>query len=124
MDESFVPRSSTPWLRTSRTPASNIAAVASATSGVTCWAALTWVWMASETPRARAVRASRSIPARTSSDSQCCGRPISALEASRMSRTLSTSNSRDTNDSSRGQGRLATSPPETTTSRTPGVRCK
>ena len=53
--------------------------------------------------------------------SQYCGRPISALVASRMSRMLSTSIRLAMNASSRGQGRLATSPPETTTSRTPGV---
>ena len=119
---SFTPRSSTPWFRTSRTPASSMAAAARATSGVTDWAAFTWVWMAMLTPRERAVPASRAMPARTSSDSQCWGRPISALLASRMSRTESISSSAATNDSSRGQGRLATSPPETTTSRTPGVR--
>ena len=62
------------------------------------------------------------MPARTSSDSQYWGRPISALLASLMSLIESISSSADTNDSSRGQGRLATSPPETTTSRTPGVR--
>ena len=45
---------STPWLRTSRTPASSMAAAASATSGVTDWAALTWVWIARLTPRDRA----------------------------------------------------------------------
>ena len=48
-----MPRMSTPWLRTSRTPASSIARVASATSGVTDWAVLTWVWIAIETPRSR-----------------------------------------------------------------------
>ena len=74
------------------------------------------------TPRERAVVASRAMPARTSSDSQCCGSPISALLASLMSLIESISSSAATNDSSRGQGRLATSPPETTTSRTPGVR--
>ena len=40
---SLVPRSSTPWLRTSRTPASNMAPAARATSGVTDCAAFTWV---------------------------------------------------------------------------------
>jgi hypothetical protein len=47
--------------------------------------------------------------------------PISALVASRMSLMLPISISLLTKSSSRGQGRLATSPPETTTSRTPGV---
>ena len=75
-------------------------------------------------PRPRAVRASRAMPSRTSAVSQCCGIPISALVASRMSRMESTSISRETNDSSRGNGMFATSPPETTTSRTPGVRCR
>ena len=74
------------------------------------------------TPRARAVPASRAMPARTSSDSQCCGRPMRALLASLMSRIESICSSADTKPSRRGQGRLATSPPETTTSRTPGVR--
>ena len=96
--------------------------MARATSGVTDWAAFTWVWMAMLTPRERAVPASRAMPARTSSDSQCCGSPISALLASRMSLIESISSSEDTNPSSRGHGRLATSPPDTTTSRTPGVR--
>jgi hypothetical protein len=82
---SLVPRSSTPWFRTSLTPASSMARVACATSGVTDWAAFTWVWMAMLTPRERAVAASRAMPARTSSDSQCCGSPIRALLASLMS---------------------------------------
>ena len=112
----------TPWLRTSRTPASSIALVASATSGVTDAALLTWVWIARCTPRARATVDSRSMPARTSSCSQCCGRPISALVASRMSRMFSMSSSRATNASRFLNGMFATSPPETTTSRTPGER--
>jgi len=74
------------------------------------------------TPRERAVVASRAMPARTSPDSQCCGSPFSALLASLISLTESISSRAATNDSSRGQGRLATSPPETTTSRTPDVR--
>ena len=101
-----------------------MAVAARATSGVTDCAAFTWVWMAMLTPRERAVPASRAMPARTSPDSQCCGRPMSALLASRMSRTLSISSRAATNASSRGQGRLATSPPDTTTSRTPGVAFK
>ena len=118
---SLTPCSSTPWLRTSRMPVSSMAWAARATSGVTDWAAFTWVWIAMLTPRSCALAASRSMPARTSSASQCCGSPISALVASRMSRMLPMSSSAPTNASSRGQGRLATSPPETTTSRTPGV---
>ena len=55
LGESLTPRISTPWLRTSRTPASSIARAAFATSGVTDWALLTWVWMASDTPRERAL---------------------------------------------------------------------
>ena len=102
-------------------PVSSMACAARATSGVTDWAAFTWVWMAMLTPRSRAWAPSRSIPARTSSPSQCWGIPISALVASRMSRMFSTSSRSVTNASSRGHGRLATSPPETTTSRTPGV---
>lgn len=120
--ESLTPRISTPWLRTSRRPASNIALVASATSGVTDWAAFTWVCMATITPRCRAIVATRSTPLRTSSDSQCCGIPISALVASRMSRMFSISSRLVRNASSRGQGMFATSPPDTTTSRTPGLR--
>ena len=58
------------------------------------------------------------MPARMSSANQCCGIPMSALVASRMSRMLSISMSADTKASSRGNGRFATSPPETTTSRT------
>src|ERR1043165_9610595 len=56
---SLTPRRSTPWLRTSRTPASIAARAAMATSGVTDWAWLTWVWMARLTPRSRAVPALR-----------------------------------------------------------------
>jgi len=102
-------------------PVSSIARAAFATSGVTDWAAFTCVWIAMLTPRSRAVVPSRVMPARTSSLSQNCGSPISALLASRMSRMLSISSRAATNASSRGHGRLATSPPETTTSRTPGV---
>ena len=109
-------------MRTSRRPASSIAFDALATSGVTDAAWLTWVCMASETPRSRATRETRSTPARTSSDSQCCGIPISAFVASRMSRMFSISSSRATNASRFFHGMFATSPPETTTSRTPGVR--
>jgi len=116
----FTPRIRTPWFRTSRTPASSIAIVASATSGVTDWAALTWVWIARFTPRRRAVRATRPTPSTTSGCSQCCGRPIRALVASRMSRMLSISSSRSMNDSRFFHGMFATSPPETTTSRTSG----
>src|SRR5215475_4247897 len=72
-----------------------VARAARATSGVTDWAALTWVWIAMLTPRCRAIAPSRSMPALTSSLSQCCGSPISALVASRMSRMLSTSSSAD-----------------------------
>ena len=72
-------------------PVSSIARVALATIGVTELAWLTWVWIAIEAPRERALVASRSMPARTSSCSQCWGRPISALVASRMSRMFSTS---------------------------------
>ena len=50
--------------------------------------------MASETPRERAVRATRPTPSTTSGCSQCWGRPASALVASRMSRMLSISSSR------------------------------
>ena len=80
------------------------------------------VCIAIDTPRARATVATRVIPARTSSCSQCCGSPISALVASRMSRMFSISSTGIRNDSSRGHGMFATSPPETTTSRTDGVR--
>src|SRR5680860_77087 len=76
--------------------------------------------MAMETPRERAVLATLSIPARISPWSQCCGRPINALVASRMSRMLSISISLVRKSSSRGHGMFATSPPETTTSRTVG----
>ena len=103
-------------------PVSSIARVALATSGVTELAWLTCVWIASETPRERASDATRSMPSTTSSCSQCCGSPISALVASRMSRMFSISSSRVRKSSSRGHGMLATSPPETTTSRTDGVR--
>ena len=101
-------------------PVSSMALAAFATIGVTDWAEFACVWMARLTSRWRASSASRSMPARTSSVSQNCGRPISALVASRMSRTLGMPSSSVTKDSSRGQGRFATSPPETTTSRTPG----
>ena len=74
------------------------------------------------TPRARALVATRSMPARTSSCSQCCGSPIRALVASRMSRMFSISSSSVRKDSRRGHDMFATSPPETTTSRTDGVR--
>ena len=47
---------------------------------------------------------------------------MSALVASRMSRMFSISSSRVTKSSSRGHGMFATSPPETTTSRTYGWR--
>ena len=50
----FTPRMSTPWLRTSRTPASSAVRAALATSGVTEFAWLTWVWIARFTPCARA----------------------------------------------------------------------
>ena len=103
-------------------PVSSIARVASATIGVTEFAWLVCVWIAIDTPRWRASDATRSMPARTSSCSQCCGRPISALVASRMSRMFSTSSTDVRNASSRGHGMFATSPPETTTSRTDGVR--
>jgi hypothetical protein len=83
---------------------------------------LVWVWIAIDTPRERATPATRSIPLRTSSCSQCCGRPISALVASRMSRMFSTSITDIKKASSRGHGMFATSPPETTTSRTDGLR--
>ena len=62
----LTPRMSTPWLRTSRTPTSSAVWAASATSGVTEWAWLTWVWMARLTPRRAAVRATRSRPSTTS----------------------------------------------------------
>ena len=62
----------------------------------------------------------RVIPSTTSGCSQCCGSPISALVASRMSRMFSISSRSVRKASSRGQGMLATSPPETTTSRTDG----
>ncbi len=101
-------------------PVSSIARVAFATNGVTELAWLTWVWIATETPRCRAMVPIRVIPSTTSGWSQCCGRPISALVASRMSRMFSTSSRSVRKDSSRGHGMLATSPPETTTSRTPG----
>jgi hypothetical protein len=78
------------------------------------------VWIAIETSRSLAVPASRSIPALTSSVSQNCGRPIRAFVASRMSRIVSIASNSETNASSRGHGRFATSPPETTTSLTPG----
>ncbi len=89
----FTPSSRTPWLRTSRTPASNIARTASATIGVIDAALLTWVWIASETPRERAFAATRPMPSTTSGDSQCWGRAIRAFVASRMSRMLSMSSS-------------------------------
>ena len=95
---------------------------ASATIGVTEAAWLAWVCIASETPRERAMAATRPTPSTTSGWSQCCGRPISALVARRMSRMLSTSMTDMRNASRRGHGMLATSPPETTTSRTDGVR--
>jgi hypothetical protein len=101
---------------------SSIARVASRTSGVTELAWLTWVWMATETPRSRDRVPIRVIPSTTSGWSQCCGSAISALVASRMSRTFSISSSEVKNASRRGHGMFATSPPETTTSRTPGVR--
>src|SRR4029453_16616701 len=50
--ESLTPHSSTPWLRTSRTPAASIACAASATSGVTDCAAFTCVWGARGPPAA------------------------------------------------------------------------
>ncbi len=103
-------------------PASSIARVASATSGVTELAWLTWVWIATETPRARDRAPIRCTPSTTSGCSQCCGRAISALVASRMSRMFSISSSWVRNASRRGHGMFATSPPETTTSRTDGVR--
>ncbi len=103
-------------------PVSSIVRVASATSGVTELAWLTWVWIATETPRSREVLPMRVIPSTTSGCSQCCGMPISALVASRMSRMFSISRSSVRNASRRGHGMFATSPPETTTSRTPGVR--
>jgi hypothetical protein len=53
------------------------------------------------------VLASRAMPARTPSDSQYWGSPISALLASLMSLIESISSSADTNDSSRGQGRFS-----------------
>ncbi len=62
------------------------------------------------------------MPARTSSDDQYCGSPMSALVASRISRMLSTCSTRSTKSSRRFHGMFATSPPETTTSRTPGER--
>ena len=49
-------------MRTSRTPASNIAPAAFATSGVTELAWLTWVWIAIATPRERAIVQTRSMP--------------------------------------------------------------
>src|SRR5664280_2045148 len=91
-----------------------------ATAGVTDWALLTWVWIARVTPRARALVATRPTPSTTSAASQCCGRPISALVARRMSRMFSMSSSRSRKDSRFFHGMLATSPPETTTSRTTG----
>ena len=60
------------------------------------------------------------MPSTTSGCSQCCGSPISALVASRMSRMFSISSSSVRKASRRGHGMLATSPPETTTSRTAG----
>ena len=99
-----------------------MARAASATSGVSEPTALTWVWIASATPRLRAVPATRVMPSTTGADSQCWGRPMSALVASRMSRMLGISSTAVRNCSRRGQGMLATSPPETTTSRTVGVR--
>ena len=94
--------------------------MASATSGVTDWAAFTWVWIARLTPRLRAVRATRATPSTTSGWSQCCGRPIRAFVANRMSRMFSIRSSRSMNDSRLRHGMFATSPPETTTSRTSG----
>ena len=102
-------------------PASSIERLALATSGVTELAWLTCVWMATWTPRRRATVAMRPTPSMTSSASQCCGSPMSALVARRMSRIDSISSSRCTNASSTFHGRFATSPPETTTSRTVGV---
>ena len=51
----LTPLRMTPWLRTSRRPASSIARVASATSGVIECAWLAWVCIAIETPRSRAI---------------------------------------------------------------------
>ena len=61
-DVVFTPRSSTPWLRTSRKPKSKNVATALATSGVSWFAWLTCVWTAIETPRSRAFAPMRSMP--------------------------------------------------------------
>ncbi len=117
---SLMPRMRTPWLRIERTPASCISRVAWATEGVTDWALLMCVWTASPTPRQAAVQETRPRPSTTSGADQCWGRPMSALVASRMSRMLSISSRRMRKDSRFFHGMLATSPPETTTSRTCG----
>ena len=114
----FTPRINTPWLRTSRSPASSSARAAAATSGVTDCTWLMWVCSARLTPRAAATCATRLTPSTTFACSQCCGSAASAFVAKRISRMVSISSNCMTNDSSRGQGTFATSPPDTTTSRT------
>src|SRR6266511_2406027 len=118
----FTPRSSTPWLRTSRKPISSSLRTALPTSGVSWLAWLTWVCTARSTSRRAAFAARSSRPRRTSSCRKCWGMPIRPLVARRMSRMLSMSMSCDTKSLSTRIGRLAISPPDTTTSRTEGVR--
>src|SRR2546430_3687747 len=61
----FTPRSSTPWLRTSRKPSSKILFAAFATSGVIWRALFTCVCSAKSTSRSRAFFARRSNPFRS-----------------------------------------------------------
>ena len=81
----------------------------------------TWVWIARSTPCSIALRAILSSPASTSSCRKCWGRPMRPFVASLMSLMFSISMIAPTNSSRWAMGRLATSPPETTTSRTLGV---
>jgi hypothetical protein len=76
------------------------------------------------TPRAFAREAIRSAASFTSSWRKCCGIPMRPFVASRMSRTFSMSRRAITKASRRLIGTLAMSPPDTTTSRTLGVRLR
>ena len=59
MASSFTPRSSTPWLRTSRKPSESSDRAARPSSGVTWLAWLTCVCIARPTPRSKAFLANR-----------------------------------------------------------------
>ena len=95
----------------------------SATSGVTELAWLTWVWIAMDTPRDRAIARHALHALRRRRPAASAGGDPSAPWWRAGCRGCSRSRAgRSANASRRGHGMLATSPPETTTSRTCGVR--